>query len=78
MDKDPTFRKKVLEKDGVGREYLEELVYKIVSRNVTEIYTRIKETDNRNIIWRDLALALARERLQTAQNGSVENLADFE
>ncbi len=77
MDQDPDYRQKVTKKDGLGKDYLEQLVFKIISDNVNEIYQRMKKNCNQNIIWRDVAMDLAQERLQAGKNGNVPTLKDF-
>jgi glutamate dehydrogenase/leucine dehydrogenase len=62
MDTDPEYRKKVLAPDGSGRKYIEDRITETISRNVEQIYERI-ENSNGELLFREVAVAIARERL---------------
>lgn len=64
MDTDEKYRKDVLKKDSFGKAYLEDLIYKIVSTNVREIYSRLEAAQDADLMWRHIAMDLARERLE--------------
>ncbi len=61
MTGDPDFKQKMLKKDP--QIYLEELIAKTVSTNVTEVHTRMTAQKQKDVIFRDEALKLAEERL---------------
>ncbi len=63
VDSDDKFKKKVKKQDGCGKAYLEQLVYNIISSNVSEIYARLAKAKNPDLMWRDVATDLAKERL---------------
>lgn len=65
MTADNDYKKKV-QAEGI-RQYTENLITKTISRNVSEIYTRLKETDSTDIIFREEGLKLAQERLQNPE-----------
>ncbi|MEE9258235.1 MAG: Glu/Leu/Phe/Val dehydrogenase dimerization domain-containing protein, partial [Nitrospinaceae bacterium] len=65
MGAEPDYREKVLKK-GI-RLYLEELIYGTVSRNVEEIFRRLKDNPNQDKLFREEALKLSEERLGAAQ-----------
>jgi glutamate dehydrogenase/leucine dehydrogenase len=62
MDTDPEYKKKVLAADGTGRKYIEDRITETISRNVEEIYERIAGS-NGELLFREVAVAIARERL---------------
>ncbi|OGS27603.1 MAG: hypothetical protein A2297_03520 [Elusimicrobia bacterium RIFOXYB2_FULL_48_7] len=64
MDKDMPYAEEVREEDGLGRAFLEKLVYQTVSDNVREIYSRLKSEKDKKLTWRDMAMALAKDRLK--------------
>ena len=55
---------KKIKKDGV-RIYVENLIHKTISKNVCDVYTRMK--NNGDTIFRDAAWELALERLNTRE-----------
>jgi glutamate dehydrogenase (NAD(P)+) len=59
----PNFKQKLLKKDA--RVYLEKLIANTVSTNVTEVHTRMTEQKKNDVIFRDEALRLAKERLSS-------------
>lgn len=65
IDMDLKFRDRVLKLDGVGRKFLEDLAYRIVSENVAEIFGRVKAHKEKDITWREVAMELPKERLRT-------------
>lgn len=66
MTADPTYRQNVLKKGPRG--YLEELIEKTVSRNITEIHKRLARQKQKDIIFKEEAIKLAEERLQSPKN----------
>jgi len=66
MDTDTAYRNRVLDEDGCGRAYMEELVYRIVSTNVEAICDRLGKGGG-DRTWRDAALDLAEHRLSEGQ-----------
>ena len=62
MDTDPEYRQEVLAIDGTGRKYIEDRITETISRNVEEIYKRIAGS-NEGLLFREVAVAIARERL---------------
>ena len=65
MNSNDDYKSKVLE---VGvRKYLENLIHNTVSRNVLEIYQRLKTKKESDKIFREEALALAEERLKAVE-----------
>lgn len=63
MNADDEYRARV--SDYGGKTYLENLIYNTVSRNVSDILRRLKETKRRDSIFREEAFALAEERLRS-------------
>ena len=61
MASDSTYKKKV-SREGT-RQYLDALIYETISRNVEEIFKRLKDSKNQDTIFREEALRLAEERL---------------
>lgn len=62
MDTEPAYREKVLAADGTGRKYIEDRITHIISRNVGQIYERIKGSKDK-LMFRDVAMMITRERL---------------
>lgn len=61
MGVEDTYKERV-QKQGL-REYVESLIHSTISRNVEEIFARLKGRGSNDAIFREEALALARERL---------------
>lgn len=66
MTADPTYRQNVLTKGP--RLYLEELIEKTITRNITKIYKRLAGQKQKDILFKEEALRLAEERLQSPKN----------
>ena len=64
MAADPEYRDKVRETGT--RTYLEDLIYSTVSRNVEEIFQRLKGSPQ-DTLFREQALELVEERLNSHQ-----------
>ena len=71
MDTDAEYHKKVLAPDGTGREYIEDRITETISRNVEEIYERIKSS-NGEFMFRDIARTIGHERLTDEKLRSQE------
>jgi glutamate dehydrogenase/leucine dehydrogenase len=67
MASDPGYRDKV-RKTGT-QTYLEDLIHSTVSRNVEEIFRRLKDSPE-DTLFREQALKLAEERLDSKQKES--------
>jgi hypothetical protein len=67
MASDPKYRDKV-RKTGT-QAYLEDLIHSTVSRNVEEIFRRLKYSSE-DTLFREQALKLAEERLDSKQKES--------
>lgn len=64
MDADRSYRERVLKRGKNGRKYLEELVYRTISRNVGEIFERVAaDKGKRRKTFREHALDMAVSRL---------------
>ncbi len=61
MASDTPYKEKVF-REGT-RQYLDALIYETISRNVEEIFKRLKDSKNQDTIFREEALRLAEERL---------------
>ena len=62
MDTDTEYARTVLALDGTGRRYIEDRITQTISRNVEDIYHRIKESNGESM-FRDVAMTIAYERL---------------
>ncbi len=74
MDTDAAFRQHVRQADGIGRAYMEKLVYRIVSENVREICERLRRDKGTGRSWRETALELAARRLREGPAATQDSL----
>jgi glutamate dehydrogenase/leucine dehydrogenase len=69
-DVDPAFRVRVLTPDGTGRAFLENLVTRIITENIDEMFARRRASVRRDITLREIAHEMARDRLRPGPEGA--------
>jgi len=68
-DVDAAFRERVMAEDGKGRAFLEQLVTRIITENIDEMFARKASHRARDITWREIANEIARDRLRPGPDG---------
>jgi glutamate dehydrogenase (NAD(P)+)/glutamate dehydrogenase (NADP+) len=76
-DVDPVFRDRVRAGDGTGRVFLEQLVTRIITENIDEIFTRKANHRARDVTWREIANEVARDRLRPGPDGSLKIIPEL-
>lgn len=69
-DVDTAFRERVMAQDGTGRAFLEQLVTRIITENIDEMFRRRDAHKVKDITWREIANEMARDRLRPGENGA--------
>lgn len=73
-DMDPDFDRTVRSDGASGRLFLERLVSRIIGENVAEVFDRQKKSGSK-LNWRDAAVQLAKERLNSEKTRVIPELA---
>lgn len=76
-DVDADFRGRVMAADGTGRAFIEQVVTRIVTENVDEMFARRAGHRAKDITWREIANEIARDRLRPGADGQLKVLPEL-
>ncbi len=76
-DVDADFRARVMAADGIGRAFIEQVVTRIVTENIDEMFARRAAHKVADITWREIAYEMARDRLRPGADGKIKVLPEL-
>lgn len=76
-DVDADFRARVMAADGTGRTFIENVVTRIVTENIDEMFARRATHRAKDITWREIANEMARDRLRPGADGKLKILPEL-
>lgn len=76
-DVDADFRARVMAADGTGRAFIEQVVTRIVTENIDEMFARRASHRVPDITWREIANEIARDRLRPGADGKLKVLPEL-
>ncbi len=76
-DVDADFRARVLAADGTGRAFIEQVVTRIITENIDEMFARRAGHRAKDVTWRELAHEIARDRLRPGADGKLKVLPEL-
>jgi glutamate dehydrogenase/leucine dehydrogenase len=76
-DVDAAFRARVMSEDGTGRAFLENLVTRIITENIDEMFTRLHGSRRKDITLREIAYEMAKDRLRPGADGSLKIIPEL-
>ena len=76
-DVDAAFRERVMAADGTGRSFIENVVTRIVTENIDEMFARRATHRAKDITWREIANEMARDRLRPGVDGKLKILPEL-
>lgn len=76
-DVDADFRARVMAADGTGRAFIEQVVTRIVTENIDEMFARRAAHKVTDITWREIANEIARDRLRPGADGKLKVLPEL-